>query len=42
MANSEELRLVAKRVAWFKTPDESLNDPKLFLAHLMTYRLTVR
>ena len=37
MTHSEELRRVAKRVVWFKAPDESLNDPKLFLAHVMTY-----
>jgi hypothetical protein len=33
----EELRTVAKRVVWFKPPEESLKDAKLFLAHLMTY-----
>jgi hypothetical protein len=37
MTNSEELRRVAKRVVWFKTPEEALNDSKLFLAHVMTY-----
>jgi len=34
---SEDLKLVAKRVVWFKTPEETLQEPKLFLAHLMTY-----
>jgi hypothetical protein len=34
---SEDLQKVAKRVVWFKSPDESLTDTKLFLAHLMTY-----
>lgn len=37
MNNSEELKRVAKRVVWFKTPEETLDDPKLFLAHVMTY-----
>jgi len=35
--HSAELMTVAKRVVWFKSPDESLNDTKLFLAHVMTY-----
>ncbi|PYX81493.1 MAG: hypothetical protein DMG70_19100 [Acidobacteria bacterium] len=35
--DSPELRTVAKRVVWFKPPEETLKDPKLFLAHLMTY-----
>jgi hypothetical protein len=34
---SEELKQVAKRVIWFKAPEQSLQEPKLFLAHLMTY-----
>jgi hypothetical protein len=37
MKYSEDLKRVAKRVVWFKTPDEALREPKLFLAHLMTY-----
>jgi hypothetical protein len=32
-----DLRRVAKRVVWFKVPDETLSDVKLFLAHVMTY-----
>jgi hypothetical protein len=32
-----DLRRVAKRVVWFKAPDEALKDVKLFLAHVMTY-----
>jgi len=24
-------------VVWFKAPEETLQEPKLFLAHLMTY-----
>ena len=34
---SEELQLVAKRIVWFKAPEEALQEPRLFLAHLMTY-----
>jgi hypothetical protein len=37
MSYSEDLKRVAKRVVWFKDPDEALQEPKLFLAHLMTY-----
>jgi hypothetical protein len=37
MSGMVELRTVAKRVVWFKPPDETLDDPKLVLAHLMTY-----
>jgi hypothetical protein len=37
MNDSEDLKRVAKRVVWFKTPEETLQEPKLFLAHLMTY-----
>ena len=37
MNYSEDLKRVAKRVVWFKAPEETLGDPKLFLAHLMTY-----
>lgn len=37
MTNPEELRRVAKRVVWFKTPEEALADKTLFLAHVMTY-----
>jgi len=36
-SHSDELMRVAKRVVWFKSPDESLDDTKLFLAHVMTY-----
>jgi hypothetical protein len=32
-----ELQMVAKRVIWFKPPEEALADTKLFLAHVMTY-----
>jgi len=37
MSDSEELTRVAKRVVWFKTPEDTLREPKLFLPHLMTY-----
>ncbi len=33
----EDMRRVARRVVWFKTPEEALEYPKLFLAHVMTY-----
>lgn len=33
----DELLAVAKRVEWFKTPQEALADRKHFLAHLMTH-----
>ncbi|HAS50746.1 MAG TPA: hypothetical protein DCS21_02960 [Gammaproteobacteria bacterium] len=32
-----ELLAVARRVVWFKEPDEALADPVHFLAHVMTY-----
>jgi hypothetical protein len=32
-----DLQTVAKRVVWFKAPDDALKDVKLFLAHVMTY-----
>jgi hypothetical protein len=32
-----ELLKVARRVVWFKEPEEALADPIHFLAHLMTY-----
>ena len=28
---------VARRVVWFKAPEEALADPVHFLAHVMTY-----
>ena len=28
---------VARRVVWFKTPEEEIMDPVHFLAHVMTY-----
>ena len=35
--NPPDLRMVAKRVVWFKKPEEALQNTKLFLAHVMTY-----
>jgi hypothetical protein len=32
-----DLQMVARRVVWFKKPEDALQDAKLFLAHLMTY-----
>ncbi len=37
MYYSEELKRVAKRVIWFKAPEKTLQESKLFLAYLMTY-----
>ncbi len=34
---SAELLRVAKRMVWFKPPEETLADPVLFLSHVMTY-----
>jgi hypothetical protein len=35
--NHIDLQTVAKRVVWFKTPEDTLRDVKLFLSHVMTY-----
>ncbi len=35
--NQSDLKTVAKRLVWFKSPDDALKDVKLFLAHVMTY-----
>lgn len=32
-----ELLRVAKRMVWFKTPEEALAEPALFVSHAMTY-----
>lgn len=32
-----EFLQVARRVVWFKKPEETLSDPIHFLAHVMTY-----
>lgn len=34
---TSELLNVARRVVWFKPPEETLADPVHFLAHVMTY-----
>ncbi|MEO5358606.1 MAG: hypothetical protein H7844_15095 [Nitrospirae bacterium YQR-1] len=34
---TQELLNVARRVVWFKEPQEALSDPVHFLAHVMTY-----
>jgi len=34
---NSDLQEIAKRVVWFKRPEDTLKDTKLFLAHLMTY-----
>jgi hypothetical protein len=35
--NPPDLEAVAKRVVWFKEPEDTLRDAKLFLSHVMTY-----
>jgi hypothetical protein len=35
--NPGGLHTVAKRVIWFKKPEDALRDTKLFLAYVMTY-----
>jgi hypothetical protein len=37
MKISTEIRQVSARVVWFKPPEEALEDPNFFLAHVMTY-----
>ncbi len=37
MTFPDELLAVARRVEWFKSPEELLGDRKHFLAHVMTY-----
>lgn len=32
-----DLQTVAKRVVWFKEPEDAIKDVRLFLAHVMTY-----
>ncbi len=32
-----EVLTVARRVVWFKEPEEAIDDPVHFMAHLMTY-----
>jgi len=35
-----QLLAIAKRVVWFKKPEETLKDPIYFLCYLMQYGLT--
>src|SRR5258708_19587910 len=37
LPETPELLTVARRVVWFHEPAETLADPALFLAHVMTY-----
>jgi len=37
LPGTPELLQVARRVVWFKEPEETLADPVHFLAHVMTY-----
>lgn len=37
LPSTPELLKVARRVVWFKEPSETLAEPMLFLAHVMTY-----
>jgi hypothetical protein len=37
LPRTPELLKVARRVVWFKEPEETLGDPVHFLAHVMTY-----
>jgi hypothetical protein len=37
MSDGDELNRVARRVVWFKPPEETLRETKLFLVHVMTY-----
>ena len=39
LPHTPELLEVAKRVVWFKPPEQTLDDPVHFLCHLMTYTL---
>lgn len=34
---TQELKNVARRLVWYKSPEQALEDPYLFLAHVMTY-----
>lgn len=37
LPKTSELLTVAKRVVWFKKPEDTLEHPEHFLAYLMTY-----
>ena len=36
---TSEMLAIARRVVWFKEPEDTLKDPVHFLCHLMTYTL---
>lgn len=36
-ADTAELRALAERVVWFKTPRDALADPLHLIAHVLTY-----
>ena len=36
---TSDMLAVAKRVVWFREPEDTLKDPIHFLCHLMTYTL---
>jgi hypothetical protein len=35
--HTKDLEAVARRLVWFKPPKDALDDPYLFIAHVMTY-----
>ena len=35
--HTKELEKVAQRLIWFKSPQDALEDPYTFMAHVMTY-----
>ena len=37
LPTTPDLLKVARRVVWFKEPEEALSEPVHFLAHVMTY-----
>jgi hypothetical protein len=37
MSDRSDLLRVAKRVVWFKQPEDAIKDVELFLARVMTY-----
>ena len=37
ISSTPDLQYVAKRLVWFKSPKQSLEDPYTFMAHVMTY-----
>lgn len=37
LPTTPDLLKVARRVVWFKEPEEALDEPMHFLAHVMTY-----